>query len=262
MSQNGGHGVFTQYADLAGRTAVVTGGSRGIGAETARALAANAVHVVVNGRDRTALAAVVASITDAGGRAVAAPGDVTDPDVVHTLRAVAEESFGPVSIVVPFAGGNGRPVRSEKLTIQQWRATLDSDLTSMFLTVSEFLPGMIERGAGSVITMGSTAGRHAGLGSIAYAAAKAGVFMFTRHLAAELGKHGIRANAVSPSAVLNDRMRAAMTAEQIEQLAAQFPLGRIGQPFDVAEAVLFLASDASSWITGVTLDITGGRVIV
>jgi 3-oxoacyl-[acyl-carrier protein] reductase len=254
--------MYTRYPDLAGRTAVVTGGSRGIGAETARALAANGVEVVVNGRDRAALDAVVASITSAGGRAVGVAGDITDPDVAHLLRTVAEESFGPASIIVPFAGGQGAPVPVEKMSLGQWRSTLDSDLTSTFITVTEFLPGMIERGAGSIITMASTAARQVGLGSIAYAAAKAGVLMFTRNLADQLGKHGIRANAVSPSAVLNDRMRTAMTDEQLVQLATHFPLQRIGQPVDVAQAVIYLASDASSWITGVTLDITGGRVIV
>lgn len=254
--------MYTRYPDLDGRTAVVTGGSRGIGAETARALAANGVAVVVNGRDQAALDGVVASITARGGRAVAAAGDVTDPDVAHRLRLVAEERFGGVSIIVPFAGGQGSPVPVEKMTVAQWRSTLDSDLTSTFLTVTEFLPGMLERGAGSVVTMASTAARQAGLASIAYAAAKAGVLMFTRHLAAQLGSRGIRANAVSPSAVLNDRMRAAMTDDQLAHLATQFPLGRIGAPRDIAEAVLYLASDASSWVTGVTLDITGGRVIV
>src|SRR3954465_14334976 len=97
--------MYTRYPDLAGRTAVVTGGSRGIGAETARALAANGVAVVVNGRDRAALDGVVASITQQGGHAVAAAGDVTGPDVARVLRTTAEEHFGPVSIVVPFAGG-------------------------------------------------------------------------------------------------------------------------------------------------------------
>ena len=254
--------MYTRYPDLAGRTAVVTGGSRGIGAETARALAANGVDVVVNGRDRAALDGVVASITSSGGRAVAAVGDVTEPDVAYLLRTVAEESFGPASIIVPFAGGQGSPVPVEKMTPELWRSTLESDLTSAFLTVAEFLPGMIERGAGSIVTMASTAARQPGLGSIAYAAAKAGVLTFTRYLAAQLGQHGIRANAVAPSAVLNDKMRAAMTDEQLAHLATQVPLGRIGQPADVAEAVLYLASDASSWVTGVTLDITGGRVIV
>src|SRR5258707_15311132 len=109
--------MYTRYPDLAGRTAVVTGGSRGIGAETARALAANGVEVVVNGRDRAALDAVVASITSAGGRAVAGAGDITDPDVPHLLRTVAEGAFGPASVILPFAGRQGAPVPGENMSL-------------------------------------------------------------------------------------------------------------------------------------------------
>jgi 3-oxoacyl-[acyl-carrier protein] reductase len=251
-----------RYPDLAGKVAVVTGGSRGIGAETARALAANGVKVLINGRDRRALDAVVASVTHAGGHAVGAPGDVTDPEVVNQLRDAAESTFGPVDILVPFAGGHGSPVPTAQLTLDQWRATLEGDLTSTFLAVNTFLPGMIERHAGAIITMASTAGRLPGRASIAYAAAKAGVLMFTRHLAAEVGRHGIRANALAPSSMQDERQRHSMSDEQLRDLANLFPLGRVGQPDDVAQAVLFLASDASEWITGVTLDITGGRVIL
>ena len=95
-----------------------------------------------------------------------------------------------------------------------------------------------------------------------FAAAKAGVVMFSKHLASEMAEHGIRVNCLAPSAVLNERMQAAMTGQQLDELGASFPLGRIGQPADIGNAVLYLASDAASWITGVTLDITGGRVII
>jgi 3-oxoacyl-[acyl-carrier protein] reductase len=124
------------------------------------------------------------------------------------------------------------------------------------------LPGMVERESGSIITMSSAAGRQPGGANAAYAAAKAGVVMFTRHLAREVAAHHVRVNCLAPSAVLNDRMRRVMTAEQITGLAAGFPLGRIGRPLDVAQATAFLASDASSWMTGVTLDLAGGRVIM
>jgi 3-oxoacyl-[acyl-carrier protein] reductase len=131
----------------------------------------------------------------------------------------------------------------------------------VYLTVAAFLPGMISRGGGSIITMSATAGRRPGGANAAYAAAKAGVVMLTGHLANEVGRHGIRVNCLAPSAVLNDRMRRFMSAEQLDELAAAYPLGRIGRPGDVAQAVLYLASGASSWVTGVTLDLTGGRVI-
>jgi 3-oxoacyl-[acyl-carrier protein] reductase len=251
----------THHPDLAGKVALVTGGSRGIGAATCRALAANGVKVAVNGRDKTSVDGLVAAITADGGQALAAPGDATDAAVVRQIREDVERALGPVDILAPFVGGQGKPVPTHQLGADRWRATLESDLTSVFLAVSEVLPGMIERRGGTIITMASTAGRQPGLASAAYAAAKAGVIMFSKHLAGEVGQHGIRVNCLAPSAVLNDRMQQFMTPEQLDGLAKLFPLGRIGRPDDVAEAVLFLASDAASWITGATLDLTGGRVI-
>lgn len=244
---------MAHYPDLAGKVALVTGGSRGIGAATCRALAANGVKVAVNGRDEAAIDAVVADIVGNGGEAVRAPGDVTDEKVLQRLR----DQVGPVQILATFAGGQGGPM---KIDAERWRAVIESELTSAFLTINAFLPGMIDQNHGSIITMSSSAGRRPGGANIAYAAAKAGVVMLTGHLANEVGKHGIRVNCLAPSAVLNDRMRRFMSAEQRDELAAAFPLGRIGRPEDVAEAVLYLASDASSWVTGVTLDLTGGRV--
>jgi 3-oxoacyl-[acyl-carrier protein] reductase len=259
---SGAGGRSPTYPDLTGKIALVTGGSGAIGAATCRALAASGVTVAVNGRDRTAIDAVVAEIVAAGGAAMAAPGDVTDEAAVHRMRDEVEHALGPVEVLATFAGGQGAPVPTARLGADQWRAVIESDLTSVFLTVSAFLPGMVERGAGSIVTMSSTAGRVPGRANAAYAAAKAGVVMLTKHLANEVGSHGIRVNCLAPSAVLNERMRRAMSAEQLDELARAFPLGRIGQPGDIAQAVLYLASDASSWVTGLTLDLTGGRVIV
>lgn len=139
---------------------------------------------------------------------------------------------------------------------------IESDLTSTFLTTSAFIPAMIERHHGSIITMSSAAARQAAQSNAAYAAAKAGVIAFTRHLANEIAPHGVRVNCLAPSAVENDRIRKWTSEQQRQQLAASFPLRRIGQPDDVAAATLFLASSASSWITGITLDIAGGKIML
>ncbi|MEU7898234.1 SDR family NAD(P)-dependent oxidoreductase [Nonomuraea sp. NPDC049152] len=250
---------WPRYPGLDGKVALVTGGSRGIGAASCRALAANGVKVAVTGRDTAAVDRVVASITDEGGRALAAPGDVTDQDALARIRASVEDELGPVEILVPFAGGQGAPAPTAGLDPARWRAVLESDLTSVFLTVHEFLPGMLRRRAGSIILMSSTAGRRPGGANAAYAAAKAGVVMFARHLAAEVGGDGVRVNCLAPSAVLNDKL-GSLPAERLQRLAAAFPLGRIGEPDDIAQAVLYLASPASSWVTGATFDLTGGRV--
>ncbi|MFD8478995.1 SDR family NAD(P)-dependent oxidoreductase [Kitasatospora sp. NPDC059673] len=248
------------YAELKGRTVVVTGGSRGIGAHTARAFAAQGAAVCVVGRDEAALAKVVEEITGAGGEAVAAVADVTDAGALDGVRQTVTERFGAVDVLAAFAGGQGFPVPTAELSEQRWREVLDSDLTSVFLTVQAFLPGMLERGAGSILTMSSAAGRQPSGANLAYGVANAGVVMLTRHLAAELGPHGIRINCLAPSAILTEKVQARMPAEVQSKVAATHPLGRLGTPADVAEAALFLSSDGAGWLTGLTIDVAGGRI--
>ncbi|MFB8005797.1 SDR family NAD(P)-dependent oxidoreductase [Nocardia sp. NPDC056000] len=252
--------VLGNHPDLAGRTAVVTGGSRGIGAATAIALARNGVDVAVVGRDQAALDGVAAAITDTGGRALAAVADCTSATDLDRLHAQVLARFGKVDIVIAFAGGYGQPVPSVKETPDHWRHVVDSDLTATFLTISAFLPELTAHG-GAVVTMASSAGRQASRAAAAYSAAKAGVVGMTRHLANELAPQGVRVNCVAPAAVENDRMRSFMSEEQREQLGRGYPLGRLGTPDDIAAATLFLVSAASSWITGITLDIAGGSVM-
>jgi 3-oxoacyl-[acyl-carrier protein] reductase len=173
-----------------------------------------------------------------------------------------EEELGPVDVLAAFAGGQGYPTPTEQMSEEQWRSVIDSDLTSTFLTVRSFLPGMIERGRGAIVTMASSAGRLPSQASAAYAAAKAGVVMFSKHVANEVGQHGVRVNCLAPSSILTERVKRLMPEATQRQMAAMHPLGRMGMPEDVALATLFLASDSSSWITGVTLDVAGGRIIV
>jgi 3-oxoacyl-[acyl-carrier protein] reductase len=251
---------YGSYADLAGKVAVVTGGSRGIGAATAAALAANGALIAVIGRDEAAMAAVTAGIAERGGRAIWLAADCTVPADLERMAGTVTEQLGPIGIVASFAGGNGMPVPTEAETPEHWREVIESDLNSVFYTVRAVLPAMTVGGA--IVTMSSAAARQAAKSAAAYAAAKAGVIAFTRHLAAELAPRGIRVNCVAPSATENDRMRTWMSAEQRAALGASFPLGRLGQPDDVAAAALFLASDASSWITGATLDIAGGKIML
>ena len=208
-----------------------------------------------------ALEAVREQLWNAGGRAIAVACDCTDPDALADLVKDVEAELGPPAVLAAFAGGAGAPKPTLQLSLDDWNRTIASDLTSVFATIQAFVPGMIERGRGSIVTMSSAAGRQPSRASIAYAAAKAGVGMLTRHLAAELAPNGIRVNCIAPSAVHNERMDLHMTEEQRLALGSTFPLGRIGEPEDVA-AVAFLASDASGWITGTTLDIAGGKVIL
>jgi 3-oxoacyl-[acyl-carrier protein] reductase len=254
--------VQARYPDLVGKIAVVTGGSRGIGAATAGALAANGARVAIVGRDEKALAAVAGEIESHGGGAIWLRADCTVAPDLERLAEAVNQRLGPIDILAAFAGGSGMPVPTVKETPEHWRETVESNLTSTFLTVRAFLPVMVERRRGVIITMSSAAARQPSQAAAAYAAAKAGVIAFTRHLANEAGGDGIRANCVAPSAIENDRMRAWVSEEQRLALGASFLLGRLGQPSDVAAAAVFLASDASSWITGATIDIAGGKVMV
>ena len=141
-----------------------------------------------------------------------------------------------------------------------WASTVDGSLTATFLSLRAFLPGMAERGHGSIVTMASLAGREPGTGApVAYSVAKAGVIMLTKEVAAQYGRYGVRANCVAPSTVLTERTERNMPAEFIERVTAEHPLGRLGVPDDVARTTVFLASDASSWLTGLTIDVAGGR---
>ena len=248
---------------LSGKIAVVTGSSRGIGAAIARLFAQEGASVAIHGRDETALSAVHADIERAGGRAIRIVADVTNLDEIEALRVQVERQLGPVDILVANAGGNpSPPAPVESMSEATWRATVDANLTATFLTVKSFLPGMKARNAGTIITISSAAARRPHPGSpIAYAAAKAGIQIFTQDVAAQVGPHNIRVNCIAPEIILTERNRTVIPAAQQQQLADLHPMRRLGSPEDVARAALFLASPASAWITGVVLDVAGGAVM-
>jgi 3-oxoacyl-[acyl-carrier protein] reductase len=248
------------YPDLRDKTVLVTGGSRGIGAQTARAFAAQGAKICVVGRDHGALNQVVSDIAADGGTAIGVAADVTDAAALAHVRERAERRLGPVDVLAAFAGGQGAPVPTPELTEQRWRQVLDSELTSAFLTIQAFLPGMLERGSGSILTMSSAAGRQPSQANLAYGVANAGLVMLTRQLATEVGPRGIRVNAIAPSSIRTEKVAARMSAAVAEQVAALHPLRRLGTPEDVASVALFLASDAAGWLTGLTIDVAGGRI--
>ena len=251
------------YPDLAGKVAVVTGGSKGIGAATCRLLGRQGARVAVNGRDEAAIAKLVAEINAAGGQAIGVVADCCDFRAVEGMRERTERELGPVDVLVAYAGGFSAYTPAHLIDEHEWRSVLDSNLTATFLTVKSFLPGMLERRRGSIITMASNAARFLDiLTTASYAAAKAGIVMFSRHVAKETGQYGVRVNCVAPATVLSDRVRRIMSDARRQEVAALSPLGRMGVPEDVALATLFLASDSSSWLTGVTLDVAGGRIML
>jgi 3-oxoacyl-[acyl-carrier protein] reductase len=251
------------YPDLEGKVAVVTGGSKGIGAATAVLLGHNKARVAVCGRDDETIERVTAETRDAGAAdAAGIAADLTTPDGVAKLRGEVEEKLGPPEVLMAFAGGFGARTPLLETELDEWNGVVESNLTSTFLTLREFGPGMVEREAGAIVTMASNAARFLDIKLTAsYAAAKAGIAMLSRHAALELAPH-VRVNILAPATILSERVKRNMPEERLAQIAAMSPLGTIGVPEDPALAALFLASASARWLTGVTLDVAGGRIML
>ena len=252
------------YPDLAGKVAVVTGGSKGIGAAASVLLGHNGARVAVCGRDPETIERVTAQTREAGAAdAAGLAADLTTPDGVKALRANVEDKLGPAQVVLAFAGGFGARTPLLETELEEWNGVVESNLTSTFLTLREFAPGMVERGSGSIVTMASNAARFLDIQLTAsYAAAKAGIMMLSRHAALELGPHGVRVNVLAPATILTERVKGVLDEERRASIAEMSPLGTIGAPEDPALAALFLASESARWMTGVTVDVAGGRIMM
>jgi 3-oxoacyl-[acyl-carrier protein] reductase len=250
-------------SSLEGKVALVTGSSHGIGAGIATRFAQQGARVVVHGRDAAAVSDVAARIGQAGGRAMQVTADVTRYAEIEAMRLRVEQELGPVDVLVANAGGNPvRPGPAEQVSEEDWCATVDANLTATFLTIKSFLPGMKERGAGSIITISSAAARRpTAYSPVPYAAAKAGIEVLTKSLALQAGPNGVRVNCVAPETILTERTHEQIPAAVQEELVGMHPIRRLGIPADVAAAALYLASDEAAWITGVILDVAGGSVL-
>ena len=251
------------FPDLADKVVVVTGGSKGIGAATCVALGHNGAKVAVGGRDPDSIAEVVDGTRTAGGTAIGVEGDVTSPEDMERMRERVEDELGPVDIVIAFAGGFKARTPLLEAKLDDFRSVVESNLTSTFITLQAFAPGMVDRGKGAFVTMASNSGRYLDITLTAsYASAKAGIVMLTRHAAKELGPSGVRVNCIAPSTTLTSRVEGVMNEEMRASVAKLAPLGRLGTPEDSAFGTLYLASDAASFLTGITLDVAGGRIML
>ncbi len=245
---------------LEGKTALVTGGSQGIGETIARRLAAAGATVLVAARSEEKAAAVAASIVEAGGAAEGIRLDVSDPNSVSAAFRGIAERHGKLDVLVNNAGitDDGLLLRMSK---ESWDRVLATDLTGVFLVTQEAVKLMMKkRVAGRIVTVGSVVGLMGNAGQANYAAAKAGVVGFTMSLAREIGSRGITVNAVAPG-YIETPMTAALSDEQRKALAGRIVLGRLGTGEDVAGAVLYLASDLASYVTGTVLNVSGGLLI-
>ncbi|MBN1478070.1 SDR family oxidoreductase [Candidatus Sumerlaeota bacterium] len=243
---------------LSGQTAVVTGASRGIGAATAKALARHGAAVAVNYfKSPEAAKAVVDEIVTSGGKAVAVRADVRDEAEVQAMATEVGKSLGPVDTLVLNASIGFPVVPFLEFRWEDFEAKLVGELRSAFLCCKAFVPGMVERGGGSVIAISSGLSRHPGQGFCAHSTAKSGLDAFVKSLALELGPSGIRVNVVAPGLTLTDAT-AWLSQEAKDATARSTPLGRVAVPEDVAGAVVFLASDEARFVTGTYLPTSGG----
>lgn len=247
--------------DLSGRVALVTGGSRGIGRACCERLAEAGANVAVNFRTNEAAARETASlVTAVGAKAAVVQADVAKEAEVAQLVIDVEAALGPIDLLVNNAGIFDYVSHAET-TAENWQRTLDSNLTGAFHVIWAVKDGMMERGYGRIVNVSSISALAPRPMSIAYAVSKAGMVALTQSVAEPLAAHNVRINSVAPG-LIDTEIISGVEQNQLDALVAATPLGRIGDAKDVADCVLFLLSDLSSFTTGQTIVCSGGRVML
>jgi NAD(P)-dependent dehydrogenase (short-subunit alcohol dehydrogenase family) len=242
-----------------GRVALVTGGASGIGRSAAQLFAAGGARVLVTDLDTDGGEAAVAGITDQGGDAQFLPVDVADPDQVDSMVAVAVERFGRLDVAFNNAGTSGTYAPLDEQTLDDWDRVVAVNLTSVFNCLRAEIPAMLESGGGAIVNTASAAGLMGFANLPAYVATKHGVIGLTKSVALEYARKGIRVNAVCPGTVRTAMFeRFAGSDEAVESMGAMAPIGRIGESDEIAEAVVWLCSDAASFVTGHAMAVDGG----
>lgn len=243
---------------LQDRVAIVTGGGSGIGQAIAYLFASEGAHLVVVDRVAEGAMATVRHIETMGRQSLAVTADVTDNQAIQQMAATVQERFGQIDILVnnaAFSQGD------DILTMDEatWDRNLDVVLKSVFLCSKAVLPTMIAQRRGAIINIASVNGLST-FGEEAYSAGKAGVINLTRNMATKYGQHNVRVNVICPGTIQTPLWQPRLVADPqlFEKLADWYPLGRVGQPEDVAQAALYLASDAAAWVTGISLVVDGG----
>jgi NAD(P)-dependent dehydrogenase (short-subunit alcohol dehydrogenase family) len=244
--------------DLNGRVAIVTGTTRGLGQQFARALANAGADLVLTSRNRDHLLSFETEIKELGRRAVSLELDVRDPQSIEQMAAAAEEAFGHVDILVNNAGMNIRKPALE-VTWEDWNAILDTNLRGSFFVAQAVARRMVSRGYGRIINIGSVTSVNGYAGLAPYGASRGGIKQLTMSLADDWGKHGITVNCLAPGWFQTDQNKVMYEdKEWVEYLSDRIPVKRPGQTGDLDAAVVFLAAEASRYITGQTLLVDGG----
>ena len=251
----------TELFDLTGRVALVTGASSGLGLRFAQVLAEAGAAVVLVGRRAERLAAVQAGIAAAGGRAIAVGADVLDRRAMTRAFDAAEAAFGCVTVLVNNAGV-AHAHRALDLPEDEWRRVIATNLDAVFFWSQEGARRMLAAGKrGAIVNIASVLGFGVSKGTIAYAAAKAGVVQVTKALGLELAFKGVRVNAIAPGWFVTDINREYLTSEEGAAIKREIPVGRFGEDGDLDGALLLLASDAGRYIAGTTIVVDGGQMV-
>lgn len=249
----------TSLTDFAGRVAIVTGAARGLGRATAERLYQRGASVAVNVRDLARAQEVVESL---GERALAVPGDIAANGIPEDIVHRTLERFGRVDILVNNAA-LARSTRFGELSADEWREALEVNLTAPFLLTKAVLPAMKAQQYGRIINISSSAGRMVStLGGAHYTASKAGLLGLTRASAKELGKFGITVNAICPGMIDTELTHEYASDDVLKRLATSYPVPRLGTALEVADLICFAASEAAGYLTGTSLDINGGDLMM
>ncbi|CEP66669.1 3-oxoacyl-(acyl-carrier-protein) reductase [Moorella glycerini] len=241
------------------KVAIITGGARGIGKETALLFAREGAMVVICDFDAAAGEQTLAELKSTGARALFFKVDVTDRASVQNMVDATKGEFGRIDILINNAGITADAFLT-KMTEEQWDKVIAVNLKGVFNCTQAVVPIMMEQGSGVILNASSVVGVYGNVGQTNYAATKAGVIGITKSWAKELGKKGIRVNAIAPGFIITD-MTAKVPEKVLELMQSRTPLGRLGVPRDVAAAYLFLASDEASYINGQVLGVDGGLMI-
>ncbi|HYB43736.1 MAG TPA: SDR family NAD(P)-dependent oxidoreductase [Candidatus Methylomirabilis sp.] len=249
--------------DFSGQVALVTGGASGIGRGVAEAFARSGAWVWTVDVDGAKNELAARQLHEGGGRAVALSGDVTDAAQVAAVFDRLLAGAGRLDVLVNCAGGFWKQLSVEETSEEEWDRIVDLNLKSAFLCARAAIPIMRRQGSGRIVNVGSIAGVTYLPGtSPPYAAAKAGVHSLTRVLAGELGRHGVTVNAIAPGTTASERVVAVRSPEQLEAIGKTTAVGRIGEIGDMVGWILFLASEEAGYLTGQTLSVNGGRLMV
>lgn len=252
------------YLDLTGKVALITGASSGIGAATAAVFADLGASVAIGYlHNREAAERLRTQITENGGRAISVGADVRQPGEIESMVKQVNAELGPVDILVNNAGSPIGRQRVLEITHDSWEETMNLNLKSALLCSQAVAASMIERRTGAIVNVVSIAGRTGGgRGAGAYAVAKGGLITFTKTLAKEMAPHGVRVNAIAPGMIDTPFHETYMTPEMRSKVSESIPLARFGTSEECAKVIAFLASDASSYIVGATIEVNGGKLML